>query len=75
MTLAFLSEPSGPPAWASIKSYFFVGTRDRILPPAQQLAMARRANGTIVRRPTGHLSMLEAPKPIARLIERAARAG
>ncbi len=74
VTLAFLGEPSGLPAWASIKSYFFVGTRDRILPPAQQLAMARRANGTIVRRPTGHLSMLEAPKPVTQLIRRAAKA-
>ena len=74
VTLGFLSEPSGAPAWKSLKSYFFVGTRDKIIPPAEQLAMARRAHGTIVERPTDHLSMLEAPTPVTRLIEQAARA-
>lgn len=74
VTLGFLSEPSGAPAWKSLKSYFFVGTRDKIIPSAEQLAMARRAHGTIVERPTDHLSMLEAPKPITRLIEQAAEA-
>jgi pimeloyl-ACP methyl ester carboxylesterase len=75
VTLGFLSEPSGPPAWESLKSYFFVGTRDKVLPPAEQRAMAQRAHGTIVEGATDHLSMLEAPKAIARLIERAAEAG
>jgi pimeloyl-ACP methyl ester carboxylesterase len=74
VTLAFLSEPSGAPAWASLKSYFFVGTRDKVVPPAEQLAMAKRAHGVIVVGRTDHLSMLEAPKPITRLIERAAEA-
>lgn len=74
VTLGFLSEPSGTPAWKSLKSYFFIGTRDKIIPPAEQLAMARRAHGTIVERPTDHLSMLEAPKPVTRLIEQAAEA-
>ena len=72
VTLSFLSEPSGPPAWASLKSYFYVGTRDKAIPPAEQLAMARRAHGVIVEGRTDHLSMLEAPEPITRLIERAA---
>ena len=74
VTLGFLSEPSGAPAWKSLKSYFFVGTRDKIIPPAEQLAMAHRAHGTIVERPTDHLSMLEAPAPVTRLIEQAAHA-
>jgi pimeloyl-ACP methyl ester carboxylesterase len=72
VTLGFLSEPSGAPAWASLKSYFFVGTRDKVVPPAEQIAMAKRAHGIIVEAPTDHLSMLEAPEPITRLIERAA---
>jgi pimeloyl-ACP methyl ester carboxylesterase len=75
VTLGFLSEPSKAPAWSTLKSYFFVGTRDKIIPPAEQLAMARRAHGTIVERPTDHLSMREAPKPVSRLIEQAAEAG
>jgi pimeloyl-ACP methyl ester carboxylesterase len=75
VTFRFLSEPSGAPAWRSLTSYFFVGTRDKIIPPAEQLAMARRAHGFIVEDDTDHLSMLEAPGAIARLIERAAKAG
>jgi pimeloyl-ACP methyl ester carboxylesterase len=75
VTFSFLSEPSGAPAWRWLKSYFFVGTRDKIIPPAEQLAMARRAHGFIVEDDTDHLSMLEAPGAIARLIERAAKAG
>jgi pimeloyl-ACP methyl ester carboxylesterase len=74
VALSFLSEPSGAPAWASLKSYFYVGTRDKAIPPAEQLAMARRAHGVIVEGRTDHLSMLEAPGPITRLIERAATA-
>jgi pimeloyl-ACP methyl ester carboxylesterase len=74
VTLSFLSEPSGTPAWATLKSYFYVGTRDKAIPPAEQLAMAGRAHGVIVEGRTDHLSMLEAPEPITRLIERAATA-
>jgi len=74
VTLSFLSEPSGVPAWATLKSYFYVGTRDKAIPRAEQLAMARRAHGVIVEGRTDHLSMLEAPEPITRLIERAATA-
>lgn len=74
VALGFLSEPSGTPAWMSLKSYFYVGMRDKVLPPAEQLAMARRAHGVVVSGRTDHLSMLEAPGPITRLIERAAKA-
>lgn len=61
-------------AWTQIKSYFFIGTNDKVLPPAEQRAMAERAHGVTVERKADHLSMLEAPKEITALIETAAKA-
>lgn len=73
VALSVLQTPSKTPAWKKIKSFFFIGTRDRALPAAQQVAMAKRAHGVIVQRHADHLSMLEKPKQITTLIERAAR--
>ena len=73
IALSVLQAPSKAPAWKKIKSFFFVGTRDRALPAAQQVAMAKRAHGVIVKRKADHLSMLETPQQITKLIERAAR--
>lgn len=67
-----LQEPSGAPAWRTIPSYFLVGTSDKIIPADGQLAMAKRANGTIVKVNADHLSMIEKPNDVAELIERAA---
>ncbi|MDF1479933.1 alpha/beta hydrolase [Leifsonia sp. H3M29-4] len=71
-TLA-LGTPSGAPAWKTIKSYFFIGTNDKVIPPAQQLEMANRANGVVVKATADHLSMLEVPEKITDLIEKAAQ--
>lgn len=73
VTLTALKDGSGDPAWKTIKSYFFVGTRDKVLPAAEQMEMATRANGVVVKANTDHLAMLEAPKAVAELIETAAR--
>ena len=43
VTLSALATPSGPPAWRSIPTWALVGTRDRVLPAAEQTAMAERA--------------------------------
>jgi pimeloyl-ACP methyl ester carboxylesterase len=61
----------GTPAWKTIKSYFFVGTNDKVIPAAEQLAMAKRAGGVVVTAKADHLSMLEAPERITNLIEKA----
>ncbi|MGW6200722.1 alpha/beta fold hydrolase [Kribbella sp. NPDC055110] len=65
--------PSGPPAWASIRSWYVLGTRDLIITPAAQNFMATRANSVITRIPTGHLGLISDPGPITRVIETAAR--
>jgi pimeloyl-ACP methyl ester carboxylesterase len=73
--LAFgaISEPSGPPAWATIPSWYLVGTEDHVIPPAEQLFMAKRAGSHIVEVPASHLSLVSHPDAVTRLIECAAR--
>lgn len=68
-----LGTASGEPAWKTIKSYFFIGTNDKVIPAAEQLHMATRANGVVVKAEADHLSMLEVPDKITDLIETAAK--
>jgi pimeloyl-ACP methyl ester carboxylesterase len=65
--------PSGVPAWKTIPSWYVVGTQDRILPPAEQFAMAQRAHANITALPASHLAMLSMPERVAGVIEAAAR--
>jgi len=71
VALQALKDGSGTPAWKQIKSFFFIGTNDKVLPAAEQLAMAERAHGVIVKGNADHLSMLEVPGAVTALIERA----
>lgn len=74
VTYGALTEASTQPAWRTIPSWYEVGTRDRVIPQAQQLIMARRAHSHIVFAPTAHLPMVSRPAQVDRLIESAARA-
>ncbi|MGI5507688.1 alpha/beta fold hydrolase [Streptomyces sp. CA-106131] len=69
-----LNEQSGPAAWQNLPSWFFIGTNDQVLPPAEQQAMAARAHGTVVTADADHLSMLEVPSAVTKVIENAATA-
>ena len=69
-----LGEPSGPPAWKTIPSWDVIGTADRVLPPAEQIFMAKRAGAHIARVNAGHLSMIADPGVVAQVIEQAAQA-
>ncbi len=73
LTLSAGNEPSGPPAWKAIRSFAVVGTKDLVLPKAEQAFMARRANAKITRIKAGHLSMVSHPKAVTKVIVRAAR--
>ena len=74
VTLGALSAKSAAPAWAKTPSYFFIGSTDAILPPAEQRVMAKRVNAvSVVELQADHLSMLEQPAAITQLIERASR--
>ncbi len=66
--------PSGVPAWQTIPSWSLIGTADRVLPPAEQLFMSKRANAHITEINAGHLSLISRPGAVARVIAEAARA-
>jgi pimeloyl-ACP methyl ester carboxylesterase len=74
ITLGAVSSPSTAPAWRTIPSWYLVGTADRAIPKAAQLAMAHRAKSHIVEVKAAHLSMISKPTAVTHLIETAARA-
>lgn len=67
------AEPSGPPAWKTIPSWYLVGTADRVLPPAEQEFMAARMHAHTVEVNASHLSMLSRPEQVTKLILQAAK--
>jgi pimeloyl-ACP methyl ester carboxylesterase len=70
--LATLGEPSGPPAWADIPSWYLVAHDDNTIPPVSERAMARRAGSHTVEIRSSHVAMISHPATVARLVERAA---
>jgi pimeloyl-ACP methyl ester carboxylesterase len=69
-----LSQRSGVPAWKTIPSWAVVGTADRVILPAIQLAMARHAHAHITKVHAPHLSMISAPGVVTRVILEAVHA-
>jgi len=69
-----LKKPSGTPAWKTIPSWDVIGTADRVLPPAEQAFMAKRAGAHVTKVNAGHLSMIADPRAVAEVIEQAAEA-
>jgi pimeloyl-ACP methyl ester carboxylesterase len=74
LTLSAGNQPSGVPAYQSIPSWYLVGTKDKIITPAQQRFMAHRAGATTVEVSSGHLAMITRPDAVERLINNAFRA-
>ncbi len=62
------------PAWQTIPSWDVIGTADRVIPPAGQLAMAQRAGAHITKIDAPHLSMISDPGAVTQVILDAARA-
>ena len=71
---AAVTEPSGKPAWKTVPSWAVVGTSDKVIPPAELLAMARHAGAHVTKVNAGHLSLVSAPGAVAAVIMRAAAA-
>jgi pimeloyl-ACP methyl ester carboxylesterase len=69
-----LTEASGDPAWQNIPSWYVLGLKDQIIPPAAQRTMADRAGSTVTEYGAGHLGLLSEPKVVVHVIEDAARA-
>ena len=74
ITFGALGTPfQGTPAWKTVPSWFFIGTSDRVLPPAEQRVMAKRANGKVTEVDAPHLSMLAKPIQVTKVIIDAAK--
>ncbi len=69
-----VDEKSGPPAWATIPSWYALGTEDRVILPAEQLAMAQAIHAHIVDIPASHLAMVSHPAAVTAVIIAAADA-
>jgi pimeloyl-ACP methyl ester carboxylesterase len=73
--LLTLGEPSGPPAWKTIPSWYLVPTRDRAIGTDVLLAMAGRIHPRKIVKARGasHVVMISRPKLTTALILTAAR--
>ena len=74
LATAALGEPSGAPAWKTIRSWALVGLDDHVIPPAGQLAMAHNAGAKVTEIHAPHLSMVSDPAAVTKVIEHAAKA-
>jgi pimeloyl-ACP methyl ester carboxylesterase len=69
-----LTQKSGVPAWKTIPSWAVVGTADRVILPAVQLAMAEHAHAHITKVHAPHLSMISDPGVVTQVILEAVHA-
>jgi len=61
------------PAWKSKPSWYLVTTRDLMIPPPAQHAMAKRAGATVSEIAASHAVYVSKPQDVAALIKKAAR--
>jgi pimeloyl-ACP methyl ester carboxylesterase len=66
-------EPSGPPAWKTIPSWYLAARNDQVIPVAAQRFMAQRAGAYVIEVNASHVAMISQPAAAAALITRAAR--
>jgi pimeloyl-ACP methyl ester carboxylesterase len=71
-SLAALGQPSGSPAWKTIPSWSLIGTNDRIIPEAAQMAMAKHAGAHVETVDSSHVSLISHPATVTALLERVA---
>jgi pimeloyl-ACP methyl ester carboxylesterase len=64
---------STTPAWQTIPSWDVIGTADHVIPPAEQVVMAKRAGAHITEIKAPHLSMISDPSAVTKVILNAAR--
>jgi pimeloyl-ACP methyl ester carboxylesterase len=68
------TEPSGTPAWKTIPTWDVIGTVDKVISPAEQLAMAERAHAHVTEIKAPHLSMVSDPGAVTGVILKAVHA-
>jgi len=67
-----LSGTIGAPAWKTKPSWYLVATDDKMIPPAAQHFMAKRAGSSVVEASGSHAIYVSQPEAVAALIEKAA---
>ena len=72
---SIFGEPSGPPAWKQLNTWYQVSDSDRMIPPDTQRMFAQRMNATTISIDTSHASYVAHPDEIAQLILDAAAGG
>src|SRR4051794_35660515 len=74
-SLVALGEPSGPPAWKTIPSYYMVAGADKAIGAGVEQAMAKRINPkkTITVKGASHVVFISQPKVTADFILQAAK--
>jgi pimeloyl-ACP methyl ester carboxylesterase len=72
LTLKAFTDPSGPPAWRSIPSWYMVARQDHAIPPAAERFMAARAGSHTVEIDSSHAALVSHPGEVADLIRSAA---
>jgi pimeloyl-ACP methyl ester carboxylesterase len=65
---SLLAEPSGPPAWKQLPTWFQVSESDHIIPPDAQRMFAQRMNATTISLNSSHASLVSHPDEIAQFI-------
>lgn len=61
-------------SWRTKPSWYLVATDDRMIPPAAQRLMSKRAGATVIESPGSHAVYVSRPAPVVALIEQAASA-
>jgi pimeloyl-ACP methyl ester carboxylesterase len=71
--LGALSGTISEAAWRTKPSWYLVATEDRMIPPAAQRAMSKRAGSIVVEVKGSHAIYVSQPAAVAALIEQAAK--
>jgi pimeloyl-ACP methyl ester carboxylesterase len=61
------------PAWRTKPTWYLLTTDDRMIPPAAQRLMAKRASATVVEVKSSHAIFVSHPQAVASVIEKAAQ--
>ena len=61
------------PAWKTKPSWYLVATDDKMIPPAAQRVMSKRAGSTVVEAAGSHAIYVSKPEAVAALIAKAAK--
>jgi pimeloyl-ACP methyl ester carboxylesterase len=71
--LAALNGAITQPSWKSKPSWYLVATDDRMIPPAAQRSMSKRAGSNVVEVKGSHAVYVSQPEAVADLIKKAAK--